>query len=636
MKKLELPLKNGRRLNSLNKVRYISIVRVLGLFLVLTYHLFQDILPGGFLGVDIFFTFSGYLITSLMISNLENANNFDFLRYIKRRFLRIFPALLFSIFFTLPFVALISSDFSANLDRQIAAALGFVTNYFEINSGNSYESQLVPNLYTHTWSLAIEAHYYILWGIYMTIISFIVSRLKNNKIKLVKILLMANSIILFLISYFHMQRLFFNSDNKSIAYFSTMAHIYPFFVGSVFGVLFGINLVTKISQWLKNKIRLCKIHITIFIPIIMMAIIFICHKTNFDNKLTYKYGFLTISLLSAGLIFLLRMLDELLDKSRKESKLIEHIAFISYPMYLFHWPFFIIFSNIFNSNLISATVTIIFSYVFSVLFAYNIEPIFYRASHTKSKIFNKLGKYIIVGTVFFGFICLFINANILINKSDISELEKEQMVASVIQNIDKIENLKQGLNDPDIGFDQVQKVENIQNSQKLSDFGNKITVIGDSVTLGARKKLKETFENSHIDAKGNRSIADGYDLIKNMHDSNILGKYVVIALGTNGCENWKSIIDKIIEEFSNSYRLIFVTPYDGYWNESWKSYKTTQYLKELKESSTLITIADWAENISSHSDLLGSDKTHIGGNQVAIDLFVETIAKAISEADLKS
>ena len=623
----------------MNKVRYISIVRVLGLFLVLTYHLFQDVLPGGFLGVDIFFTFSGYLITSLMISNQENVNNFDFLRYIKRRFWRIFPALFFSIFFTLPFVALISSDFNANLDRQIAAALGFVTNYFEINSGNSYESQLVPNLYTHTWSLAIEVHYYILWGVYMTAISFIALKLKNNKMRAVKILLMTSSMILFLISYFHMQFLFSNSDNKSIAYFSTMSHIYPFFVGSVLGVLFGINLAPKISEWLKNKVRPLKIYITIFIVIIMTAIIFICHKTNFDNKLTYKYGFLTISLLSAVLIFLLRMLDEVLDKSRKESKLIDHIAFMSYPMYLFHWPFFIIFSNIFNSNLISATVTIIFSYAFSVLFAYNIEPIFYRDYHTKSKIFNKSGKYIIVVTVFFSFICLFINANILINKLDISELEKEQMVGNVLQNIDKIENLKQGWDDPDIGFDQVQKVENIQNSKKLSDFGNektKITVIGDSVTLGALKKLKETFENSHIDAKGNRSIADGYDLIKNMQDSNILGEYVVIALGTNGCENWKSIIDQIIGEFSNRYRLIFVTPYDGYWNESWKSYQTTQYLKELKENNAPITIADWAGNISLHSDLLGSDKTHIGGNQAAIDLFVETISKAIDEDFSKS
>ena len=223
------------------------------------------------------------------------------------------------------------------------------------------------------------------------------------------------------------------------------------------GELFGDFTYYSKNNWLKNKIRPLKIYITIFISIIVTAIIFICHKANFDNKLTYEYGFLTISLLSAVLIFLLRMLDKVLDKSRKESKLIDHIAFISYPIYLFHWPFFIIFSNIFNSNLISATVTIIFSYAFSVLFAYNIEPIFYRDYHTKSKIFNKSGKYIIVVTGFFSFICLFINANILINKSDISELEKEQMVGNVLQNIDKIENLKQGWDDPDIGFDKTQK-----------------------------------------------------------------------------------------------------------------------------------------------------------------------------------
>ena len=587
-----------------------------------------------------------------MIFRLENYDNFHFFNYIKKRFLRIFPALFFSIFFTLPFMGLISADFSANLDRQIAAALGFVTNYFEINSGNSYESQLVPNLYTHTWSLAIEVHYYMLWGIYMAIILFILSKLKNNKIITIKILLMICSVILALISYFHMQSLFFNNDNKSIAYFSTTSHMYPFFIGSTLGVLFGINLSPKISQWLKNKTKFLTILTTISIPIFITAIVFICHKANFDNELTYKYGFLVISLLSAILIFLLRLLDKLLDKNCKESKLIEHISFISYPMYLFHWPFFIIFSNILNFNLIYTTITIIFSYAFSVLFAYNIEPIFYRASHIKSEVFNKFRKYFIVMTVFFSSFFLFINVNILINKLDISELEKEQMVGNVLQSIDKIENLKQELdnlnqnafsqkegigkfNDLEIVFDQTKKVENIKDNQKLNKK-TKITVIGDSVALGARKKLKEIFENSNIDAKGNRSMADGYDLIKNMHNSNILGQYVVIALGTNGCENWKSIIDEIIAEFSTSYRLIFVTPYDGYWNKSWKSYQTAQYLNEIKESDERITIADWAENISSHPDLLGSDKTHIGGNQAAIDLFVETISQAIDKASSKT
>ena len=213
---------------------------------------------------------------------------------------------------------------------------------------------------------------------------------------------------------------------------------------------------------------------------------------------------------------------------------------------------------------------------------------------------------------FLGLICLFLNANILINKSDISELEKEQMVANVIQNIDKIKEIKEGadhlnenpfpqkegiggFDDLDIGFNQKQSINNIQHSQKLFDSNNtktKITVIGDSVTLGARKSLTETLTGSHVDAKGSRSIADGYDLMKNMQNSNTLSEYVVIALGTNGCENWNLYIDKIIAEFSTEHRLIFVTPYDGSWNETWKSYKTTQYLREINEKYTSITIAD--------------------------------------------
>lgn len=89
----------------MTKVRWFSSIRVLGLILVLIYHLFKSWLPGGFLGVDIFFTFSGYLITSLIVAEVSRDGKFDFLRYVKKRFMRIFPFLFFSIVMTLPFFA---------------------------------------------------------------------------------------------------------------------------------------------------------------------------------------------------------------------------------------------------------------------------------------------------------------------------------------------------------------------------------------------------------------------------------------------------------------------------------------------------------------------------------------------------
>lgn len=663
------------------KIRFINTTRVLGLFLVLFYHLFGDILPGGFLGVDIFFTFSGYLITSLIISNFESKRNFNFLFYIKRRISRIFPSLFFSVLLTLPFIKLISTDFTVNIDKQVTAALGFVTNYFEIITGGSYESKLVPHLYIHTWSLALEIHYYLFWGIYSLILILILLKLKNDnfrfKLKIFKILLFISCIILTILSYSNMQILFSINSNNSVAYLSTTSHAYPFFIGSMQGILFGLKLSNNVSEKLKKKVEFLKIATLSLFSITLIVIFFICLKTNFENDFTYKYGFLITSILASILIFLARILHEILPNNYEEPLLIKHISNISYPMYLFHWPFFIIFSNLLSSKIIAAIFTLIVSYIFSVLTNYYIEPIFYKASDVKEKKFNNPPKNVVTALILLlSTTCVFINTEIFINRKEISGLEEEQIVGNIIQDIDKLEDLKVRVDnineEPFIQKNGIQNFDNLENnssysqalevkqekerlqnyeslsdkkSEKVEDFqidknllseSVKVTIIGDSVALGARKKLKEIIADSYVDTKGNRSLLDGYNILMELQKSNNLGEYIVIALGTNGCDNWDLYIKKIIDELFPGHRLIFVTPYNGNWNETWKSYQTMQYLRDIKDKYYFVTVADWADKISKTPELLGSDKTHIGGNATAINMFVDTILEGMNDSAAKN
>ena len=169
----------------------------------------------------------------------------------------------------------------------------------------------------------------------------------------------------------------------------------------------------------------------------------------------------------------------------------------------------------------------------------------------------------------------------------------------------------------------------------LETVNNKVTIIGDSVALGARKKLSEAIPNSQVDTKGNRSILDGYNLLMEIQNANQLGEYVVIALGTNGCDNADLYVEKIISDIDQGHRLIFVTPFDGHWNSSWRSYKTMQYLHEIRDKYPFVTIADWFEEISKQPQLLGADKTHIGGNEVAINLFTNKIIEGLKTASSK-
>ena len=79
------------------RIKWFSLVRVTGLLLVLLYHFFQKAFPGGFIGVDIFFTFSGFLITALLIDEFARKQEIDYLAFLKRRFYRIVPPLVFMV-----------------------------------------------------------------------------------------------------------------------------------------------------------------------------------------------------------------------------------------------------------------------------------------------------------------------------------------------------------------------------------------------------------------------------------------------------------------------------------------------------------------------------------------------------------
>ena len=114
------------------RIKWFSFVRITGLLLVLVYHFFKPVLPGGFVGVDVFFTFSGYLITALLIDEFARDTRIGLVAFLKRRFYRIVPPLVGMVLVVTPLALLVRNDFTAGIAQQAAAAVGFVTNYYEI------------------------------------------------------------------------------------------------------------------------------------------------------------------------------------------------------------------------------------------------------------------------------------------------------------------------------------------------------------------------------------------------------------------------------------------------------------------------------------------------------------------------
>ena len=145
-------------------------LRALAVGAVLLYHAEVPWLPGGFLGVEVFFVISGYLITSLLLAEWHQTGSVDVVGFYVRRARRLLPAVFTAILVTLAFASLFLPEEAAGLRGDAVAAFGYVTNWHLIDEQKSYFVVMGrPSLLQHLWSLAVEEQFYLLWPLLLAI-----------------------------------------------------------------------------------------------------------------------------------------------------------------------------------------------------------------------------------------------------------------------------------------------------------------------------------------------------------------------------------------------------------------------------------------------------------------------------------
>lgn len=138
-------------------------LRALAVLAVMLYHGAVAFTPGGFLGVDVFFVLSGFLITSLLLLEFETTGGLDLPAFWGRRARRLLPALFLVLLVVLVYGAFLAGEAAESVRKDTLATLFYVSNWWFIFSGNPYFEQFQdPSPLTHTWSLAIEEQWYVL------------------------------------------------------------------------------------------------------------------------------------------------------------------------------------------------------------------------------------------------------------------------------------------------------------------------------------------------------------------------------------------------------------------------------------------------------------------------------------------
>lgn len=593
------------------RIKWFSLIRITGLLLVLLYHFFQTVFPGGFFGVDVFFTFSGFLITSLLLEEFGQKGKIDILGFFRRRFYRIFPPVVLMILVVMPFTFLVRQDYIAGIGSQIAGVLGFMTNFYEMLTGGSYESQFIPHLFVHNWSLAVEVHYYILWGL---AVWFLSKQVKSSGQLRGLVFLISSAV--FIIGFLSMFIGSFIVSSYSTLYFSSFTHVYPFFLGSILASLVGVRQTTPLLKRLNQTLDL-KQTLLVFgagLGVLLLLTFFV----KFNYLFAYLLGFLLASLAALLMIVAARVLHEK-TPTIEEPKVISFLADTSYAVYLFHWPFYIIFSQL-MSNLPAVILTTIFSYLFASLSFYVIEP-FIAGKNTS--LLQKVKEIphiqpIFTGSV--GFLSL-LTLIVMLIAPQVGAFETDLMV--------------NGLNQAQTNITRTKTMADQAEASRYN-IAEGVSIIGDSVTLRATPGLKEVLPDAQTDGQISRNTKQANAIMLNHSQNKVLPKIVVIATGVNNPEDYKADIDSLITNLPKGHQLVLITPYEGDTTQATQPYveQYASYVREVAQKYPYIEVADWNQVSKDHPDIWkGTDQVHFGSDNTKLEegakLYAETIASAI-------
>ena len=301
-----------------NYIKHLDGLRAVAIFGVIIYHAklyftSEPFLKGGFLGVDLFFVISGYLMTSIIYEQSKN-NNFSFKEFLLKRIRRIFPAILFVCILSLPLIyfLIMPKDLIEQI-KSIVSSIFFFSNFFYTFISQEYaaESTLLKP-FIHTWSLSVEMQFYII----LPLIIFITIKRNLNLLQTFSILI----IIFFLCSFF--SNIYFQDLN----FYNSVSRLWEFLFGGLVYLIQKKNL--KINQ---NNLL---VNFTIIFSFLVIVFYFI----NFDTDAFFKTWLLIPFIFCSGVLIFFKE-NNLMNKLFNIN-LISYTGKISYSLYLTHFPIF--------------------------------------------------------------------------------------------------------------------------------------------------------------------------------------------------------------------------------------------------------------------------------------------------------
>ena len=601
-------------------------IRAIAVIMVLAYHLKLALFKSGFLGVTVFFVLSGYLITGILISEVEEEGTIDLKNFWLRRIRRLVPAVM-SMAVVIIFVSAVVNKiiFTKGCKDFLASVLGF-NNWWQIfNKVSYFEAAGVPSPFTHCWSLAIETQFYLIYplillGIYKLVKSRGEGRAKRG------LLFAGVTLLLALISVILMIVLFDPQQDASRVYYGTDTRAFSLLFGALLAILWEYRMVPRRLSASVNMV----LGSVSFAVLLVMTI-----AINGSSNFWYRGGQFVGTILTVLVIYTVSGRKTWLSRFLS-NPVLKWIGDRSYSIYLWHYPIILLISKGIKASWWITLIEIVLSVVLAELSYRFIEtPIRHGIigeylnilrSRPKSRQEKKRQVQVarrslkVIAGTFVLTVSLILCMIFVPKKNALDTLQKRESKAKETGKMTEEQLAKQKAN----GSESEDTICTTDLTDDEILEGLNLLLIGDSIAVDVTDDFYEIFPNSVSDTKIGRITSLGKQVLDSYIDEKKWeGEGVIFASLSNSPINGE--LEDIREKIGKDMPLFLTTvriPHDTFEEES------NSKIKKFVEENDHTYLIDWYAASEGHDEYFDADDTHL------LSAGAKAYAKCIKEAVL--
>ena len=601
-------------------------IRAIAVIMVLAYHLKLALFKSGFLGVTVFFVLSGYLITGILISEVEEEGTIDLKNFWLRRIRRLVPAVM-SMAVVIIFVSAVVNRiiFTKGCKDFLASVLGF-NNWWQIfNKVSYFEAAGVPSPFTHCWSLAIETQFYLIYPLILLGIYKLVKSREEGRAK--RGLLFAGvTLLLALISVILMIVLFDPQQDASRVYYGTDTRGFSLLFGALLAILWEYQMVPRRLSASVNMV----LGSVSFAVLLVMTI-----AINGSSNFWYRGGQFVGTILTVLVIYTVSGRKTWLSRFLS-NPVLKWIGDRSYSIYLWHYPIILLISKGIKASWWITLIEIVLSVVLAELSYRFIEtPIRHGIigeylnilrSRPKSRQEKKRQVQVarrslkVMAGTFVLTVSLILCMIFVPKKNALDTLQKRESKAKETGKMTEEQLAKQKAN----GSESEDTICTTDLTDDEILEGLNLLLIGDSIAVDVTDDFYEMFPNSVSDTKIGRITSLGKQVLDSYIDEKKWeGEGVIFASLSNSPINGE--LEAIREKIGKDMPLFLTTvriPHDTFEEES------NSKIKKFVEENDHTYLIDWYAASEGHDEYFDADDTHL------LSAGAKAYAKCIKEAVL--